>query len=68
MQSLADRFLRDAARIRKVESLFCVKTVLRTSEVDDSRPTLVRVESRRPSFITLFSGKINTLYDLDGAL
>jgi glycine/D-amino acid oxidase-like deaminating enzyme len=68
MQSLADRFVRDGARIRKVESLFCVKTVLRTSEVDDSRPTLVKVESLRPSFITLFSGKINTLYDLDGAL
>jgi glycine/D-amino acid oxidase-like deaminating enzyme len=68
MHALASRFLRHATVIRKVESLNSVKVVLRSTEVDDARPTLIRVECERPSFITLFGGKINTIYDLDGAL
>jgi len=68
MHTLARRFLPPAPRLRQVESLFTVKTVLRTAEVDDSRPTLIRTESERPPFVTLFSGKVNTIYDLDEAL
>ena len=68
MQALANRFLRLASRVRKVESLNSMKVVIRNAEVDDARPTLVRVSSERPLFITLFGGKISTIYDLDGAL
>lgn len=68
MQTMAGRFIRQASEVRKVESLNSVKVVLQTGEVDDARPTLIRVESERPSFITLFSGKINTIYDLDEVL
>jgi glycine/D-amino acid oxidase-like deaminating enzyme len=65
MRALAARFLTDASSVRLVESLNGVKVVLQTAEVDDSRPTLIRVEASGPSFVTLFSGKINTIYDLD---
>ncbi|SBT37697.1 FAD-dependent oxidoreductase [Micromonospora auratinigra] len=68
MRALAGRFLPIGDRLRRTESMFAVKTVLRTAEVDDSRPTLIRVESERPSFVTLCSGKVNTIYDLDEAL
>lgn len=68
MHTLTRRFLPTARRLRQVESLFAVKTVLRTAEVDDSRPTLIRTESEHPPFVTLFSGKVNTIYDLDEAL
>ena len=68
MHTLTRRFLPTAQRLRQVESLFAVKTVLRTAEVDDSRPTLIRTESEHPPFVTLFSGKVNTIYDLDEAL
>lgn len=68
MHTLTRRFLPTAGQLRQAESLFTVKTVLRTAEVDDSRPTLIRTESEHPPFVTLFSGKVNTIYDLDEAL
>ena len=51
-----------------VESLYSMKPILKSSEVDDSRPTAIRVMSRDPVFISVLSGKINTVYDLDGYL
>jgi glycine/D-amino acid oxidase-like deaminating enzyme len=68
MHALADRFISHAPGMRRVESLNSMKAVLRSAEVDDARPTVLRVDSERPSFITLFSGKINTIYDLDEVL
>lgn len=68
MHALTRRFLPDADRIRQQESLFTVRAVLRTAEVDDSRPTLIRVECEKPSFVTLFGGKVNTIFDLDEVL
>lgn len=68
MLALAARFLSDTARVRQVEAVHSVKTVLRTSEVDDGRPTLVREHLAQPLFVSLFSGKINTIYDLEQVL
>lgn len=68
MRALAQRYLRETASLRFVEALHSVKTVLQTSEVDDARPTLVKVESDVPFFVSLFSGKINTIYDLEEVL
>ncbi|WBB71753.1 FAD-dependent oxidoreductase [Micromonospora sp. WMMD1128] len=68
MQALTRRFLPTADGLRHMESMFAVRAVLRAAEVDDSRPTLIRVERERPSFVTLFGGKVNTIYDLDDAL
>jgi hypothetical protein len=68
MHALASRYIRNAALVRKVQSLNSMKCVLRSAEVDDARPTLVRINNERPSFVTLFSGKINTIYDLDEVL
>ena len=48
-----------------VKSLYSMKPILKSSEVDDSRPTAVRVLSREPEFVSVLSGKINTVYDLD---
>ena len=45
-----------------------MKPILKSSEVDDSRPTAIAVMSSSPSFISVLSGKINTVYDLDGFL
>jgi len=41
---------------------------LQASEIDDSRPTVVRQYSEEPRFISVLSGKINTVYDLDEVL
>ena len=42
-----------------------MKPILKISEIDDSRPTVIRVNSEKPVFISVLSGKINTVYDLD---
>ena len=39
-----------------------------SSEIDDSRPTVIRVFSKDPTFVSVLSGKINTVYDLDEVL
>ena len=45
-----------------------MKPILKSSEVDDSRPTTIRVSSKNPTFVSVLSGKINTVYDLDAYL
>ena len=42
-----------------------MKPILKASEIDDSRPTVVRRYSDAPAFVSVLSGKINTVYDLD---
>jgi hypothetical protein len=51
-----------------VESLFSIKPILKESEIDDSRPTVIKEFSSSPKFISVLSGKINTVYDLDTIL
>lgn len=68
MSHLAGKYLKDEFEISYVKSLFSMKPVLKASEIDDSRPTLIRQYSDSPVFVSVLSGKINTVYDLDGAL
>mgnify|MGYP002512031006 CR=1 FL=1 len=65
MSHLADKYIRPEYAYSYVESLYSMKPILKSSEVDDSRPTAIRVMSRKPDFISVLSGKINTVYDLD---
>jgi len=65
MLQTARKYLADSFNISFQESLFTLKPILQASEIDDSRPTLVRQYSEYPHFYTVFSGKINTMYDLD---
>lgn len=68
MHQTAKKYLLDLYSIKKVRSMFAIKSVLKSSEVDDSRPTLLRQYSSEPCFHTVFSGKINAIYDLDEIL
>ncbi len=68
MDKLARKYLRDDYEFRYVKSLFSMKPILTSSEIDDSRPTVIRVYSRKPTFVGVLSGKINTVYDLDEVL
>ena len=45
-----------------------MKQILMASEIDDSRPTVIREFHKNPTFISVLSGKINTVYDLDEVL
>lgn len=68
MRQLAASFLTQGAALRFTDSLIAAKAILRTSEVDDARPTLITEHSSVPSLITILSGKVNTIYDLDDVL
>ena len=65
MNHLARKYMKPDLDFSYVESLFSMKPILKASEVDDSRPTAIRLNSRKPRIISVLSGKINTVYDLD---
>ncbi len=68
MAALARKYVREEYEFQYEKSLFSMKPILKASEIDDSRPTVIKVLSERPTFISVLSGKINTVYDLDGFL
>ena len=75
MASLAKKYLRDEyefsyseLKFEYVDSLYSMKPILMSSEIDDSRPTVIKKYSENPTFVGVLSGKINTVYDLDEVL
>jgi hypothetical protein len=77
MRALAVKYMREEYQLTYEKSLYSVKPILMASEVDDSRPTVIREAQMLmpqeekgqpklyPRFVSVLSGKINTLYDLD---
>lgn len=68
MANLARKYLREQYGFEYRSSLFSMKPILMSSEIDDSRPTVIRTYSKKPAFVSVLSGKINTVYDLDEVL
>lgn len=66
-QQLMASFLKLASQFRPVQSIYTIKTVLSESEIDDARPTLV-LREENGKIITVLSGKISTLLDLEREL
>lgn len=65
MSTLARKYMQDSYEFTYEKSLFSMKPILKASEIDDSRPTVIKTISTNPTFISVLSGKINTVYDLD---
>lgn len=68
MSNLAKKYLKNEFDFKYVKSLYSMKPILKASEIDDSRPTVIKIFSTNPTFISILSGKINTIYDLDEVL
>lgn len=68
MSNLAKKYLKDEYKFKYEKSLFSMKPILKSSEIDDSRPTIIKQFSTNPTFISVLSGKINTVFDLDEVL
>lgn len=68
MANLARKYMKDEYGFEYRQSLFSMKPILMSSEIDDSRPTVIRIYSQKPTLVGVLSGKINTVYDLDGVL
>lgn len=65
MSTLARKYVKDEYEFKYEKSLFSMKPILKASEIDDSRPTVIKRISDSPTFVSVLSGKINTVYDLD---
>lgn len=68
MKNLAKKYLKDDFKFTYKSSLFSMKPILMSSEIDDSRPTVIKIYTKNPTFVSVLSGKINTVYDLDEVL
>lgn len=68
MSNLAKKYLQEKYGFEYVKSLYSMKPILKASEIDDSRPTVIKKFTENPTFISVLSGKINTVYDLDEVL
>ena len=65
MRQLAYKYLKPAYELNFKESLFSIKPIMMASEIDDSRPTVIKKYNESPLFISVLSGKINTIYELE---
>ena len=68
MSVMAKKYLKEKFEFQYDKSLFSMKPILMESEIDDSRPTIIKKFSENPTFISVLSGKINTVYDLEEVL
>ncbi len=68
MASMARKYMRKELSFSYDHSLFSMKPILKASEIDDSRPTVIRKSLSVPTFVSVLSGKINTVYDLEDIL
>ena len=68
MSNLARKYLKEEFSFEYHSSLFSMKPILKASEIDDSRPTVIKKYTSKPTFVSVLSGKINTVYDLDEVL
>lgn len=63
------KYLAPALNFKYERSLFAIKPILASSELDDSRPTVINcVGDAPPIYRSVLSGKINTVFDLNGEL
>lgn len=68
MSSMAKKYMREEFDFYYDHSLFSMKPILKASEIDDSRPTVIKKHLDSPTFVSVLSGKINTVYDLEEIL
>ncbi|MGY2896928.1 FAD-dependent oxidoreductase [Deinococcus sp. UYEF24] len=64
MQRDAARYLPAVADAVHIESLYEVKTVLASTELDDARPILWRSDSTLPGYHAVLGAKLDNIYDL----
>lgn len=68
MYQLAKKFMKEDFWFIQEKFHFASKTVFEASELDDSRPTCVKVISDKPKLITVLSGKVGTIFELEDLL
>lgn len=65
MISQLDHYLEGANQCSHHGSLFTIKTKLKSTHIDDARPTDMRILRTSPTYAYIFSGKINSIYEVE---
>jgi hypothetical protein len=58
-------YFSDAVQFEYFFSYFTIKSKLKSSYIDDSRPTEIALLKKKPDFYCLFAGKINSIYEVE---
>ncbi|MBK1656097.1 FAD-dependent oxidoreductase [Allochromatium vinosum] len=61
----ADNYLVDDIDIHVHGSIYTIKTKLQSALFDDGRPTVIQTYRQKPFFGVIFSGKINSIYEIE---
>ena len=68
MMRQARLYVKDISAACVHGSIFTVKTKLKSALMDDGRPTDIKIYSESPLYCCIFSGKINSIYEIEEAL
>ncbi|MCB0664083.1 MAG: hypothetical protein KDC24_15160, partial [Saprospiraceae bacterium] len=68
MRKQLQHYITDDCLPKYVASRFTVKTKLKASHIDDSRPTEIGQFQKNPAFYCIFAGKINAVYEIEKVL
>jgi glycine/D-amino acid oxidase-like deaminating enzyme len=64
MMKDAQRYIPSIGKSKYVDSIWEIKTILPTSEVDDSRPIMIKKDYGIPGLTCILGGKIDNIYDV----
>jgi len=65
MDKLYREYLKPSYSLDYQNSQFEIKIILTEAEEDDARPTIIKEHTTQPKFISILSGKLSTIYDLE---
>jgi len=68
MLSQMRQYLGEQVELEYWMSYFTIKSKLKSSHIDDSRPTEIAQLHRSPAFFCLFAGKVNSIYEVEKAI
>lgn len=68
MEHQIRQYLTDGIPLHYYRSLFTIKSKLKASHIDDSRPTEISILRENPRFYCIFAGKINSIYEIEKVL
>ena len=61
-------YLKENVDLKYIDSKFTIKSKLKSSFIDDGRPTHILKLQENPSFYCIFAGKINSIYEIEKML
>lgn len=65
MQAQLRRYLTEGIHLQYMFSKYTIKSKLKSSYIDDGRPTKIGKLSTNPDLYCLFAGKINSIYEIE---